>query len=66
MPYAEALRMLRPVAERIGVPRPSYSSVRRIVIAERRRKEERAEYVGTLFTEMVRGLPPHLWSWSTK
>ena len=33
MPYAEAWRLLRPVAARLGIPRPSYSSVRRIVIA---------------------------------
>ena len=29
MPYAEAWRLLRPVAARLGIPRPSYSTVRR-------------------------------------
>ena len=38
MPYAEAWRLLRPVAARLGIPRPSYSTVRRIVIAERKQK----------------------------
>jgi hypothetical protein len=55
MPYAEAWRLLRPVAARLGIPRPSYSSVRRIVIVERKRKRENAELLDVLLADLFRG-----------
>lgn len=58
LPYAEAWRMLRPVGARIGLPRPSYFTVRRIVIAERRRKRERAEALDRVLADLLRGMPP--------
>ena len=58
MPYAEAWRLLRPVAARLGVPRPSYSSVRRIVIAERRRKRRRADDLDRLLADLFTGRFP--------
>ena len=35
--YAEAWRLLIPVSTRLGLPRPSYFSVRRVLADERRR-----------------------------
>jgi hypothetical protein len=55
MPYAEAWRLLRPVSARLGVPRPSYSSVRRILIAERARKQENADLLDVLLADPVQG-----------
>jgi hypothetical protein len=59
MPYAEAWRLLRPVAARLGIPRPSYSTVRRIVIAERRRKRENAELLDVLLADLFSGRFPY-------
>ena len=59
MPYAEAWRLLRPVAARLGIPRPSYSSVRRIVIAERRRKQENAELLDLILADLFTGRFPY-------
>jgi hypothetical protein len=59
MPYAEAWRLLRPVSARLGVPRPSYSSVRRIVIAERSRKRENADLLDVLLAELFTGRFPY-------
>lgn len=58
MPYAEALRLLRPVAARLGVPRPSYSSVRRILIAERERKRTNADELDRLLADLFAGRFP--------
>lgn len=58
LPYAEAWRMLRPVAARLGIPRPSYSSVRRIVIAERKRKRRNADELDRLFADLLAGRFP--------
>lgn len=60
MPYAEAWRMLRPVAARIGVPRPSYSSVRRLLIAERERKRRNAEDLDRLLADLFAGRFPYV------
>ena len=59
MPYAEAWRLLRPVSARLGVPRPSYSSVRRIVIAERARKRENADLLDMLLADLFTGRFPY-------
>jgi hypothetical protein len=58
LPYAEAWRCLRPVAARLGVPRPSYSSVRRIVIAERIRKRRHADELDLLLRDLLLGRFP--------
>jgi hypothetical protein len=60
LPYAEAWRMLTPVATRLGIPRPSYSSVRRIVIADRARKRERADELDRLFADLLKGRFPYV------
>lgn len=59
MPYAEAWRLLRPVSARLGVPRPSYSSVRRILIGERRRKQENADLLDMLLADLFTGRFPY-------
>lgn len=59
MPYAEAWRLLRPVAARLDVPRPSYSTVRRVVIAERRRKQENIELLDVLLADLFAGRFPY-------
>jgi hypothetical protein len=59
MSYAEAWRLLRPVSARLGVPRPSYSSVRRILIAERARKQENADLLDVLLADLFRGRFPY-------
>jgi hypothetical protein len=60
VPPAEALRLLTPIACRLGVPRPSYSSVRRILIIERlllarrqRQLERREQIVADLLSGLV-------------
>jgi hypothetical protein len=58
MPYAEAWRLLRPVAARLGIPRPSYSSVRRIVIAERERKRRQMDDLDRVLAAAVSGRLP--------
>jgi hypothetical protein len=58
MPYAEAWRLLRPVAGRLGTPRPSYSTVRRILIAERERKRRQAEDLDRLLADLFTGRFP--------
>jgi hypothetical protein len=60
MPYAEAWRLLRPVAARLGIPRPSYSTVRRIVIAERERKRRNANDLDMLLADLFRGRFPYV------
>ena len=41
------------------IPRPSYSSVRRIVIAERKRKRENAELLDVLLADLFTGRFPY-------
>jgi hypothetical protein len=60
MPYAEAWRLLRPVAARLGVPRPSYSAVRRILIAERARKRRNADDLDRLLADLFAGRFPYV------
>jgi hypothetical protein len=61
MPYADAWRMLRPVAVRLGIPRPSYSTVRRLAIAERERKRRHADDLDLLLTDLFKGRFPLVW-----
>lgn len=58
MPYAESLRMLVPVAVRLELPRPSYSTVRRILIAERARKQRNADDLDRLLGDLFAGRSP--------
>jgi hypothetical protein len=60
MPYAEAWRLLSPVAARLGIPRPSYSSVRRIVIAERERKRPKSDELDRLLADLFAGRFPYV------
>jgi hypothetical protein len=60
MSYAEAWRLLRPVAARLGVPRPSYSTVRRILIAERARKRRNADDLDRLLADLFAGRFPYV------
>lgn len=60
LPYAEAWRMLTPVAARLGLPRPSYSSVRRIVIVERERKRRQADELDLLLGDLLAGRFPYV------
>ena len=60
LPYAEAWRMLRPVAARLGVPRPSYPTVRRFLLEERARRARRTEVVDRVVVDALKGLAPRL------
>ena len=60
--YAEALRRLIPLEERLGEGRPTYWRARRFLMAERRRLElerkERRELARGILTDLVVGLCP--------
>ena len=58
MSYAEALRMLVPVASRLGIPRPSYYTVRRVLIAERARKQRNADDLDRILGDLFAGRSP--------
>ena len=60
LPYAETWRMLRPVARRLGIPRPSYSTVRRICIAERERKRRRKDELDRFLADVLAGKFPYV------
>ena len=60
--YAEALRRLIPLENRLGVPRPTYWLVRRRLRARRaefeRRRQERRELAEDVFVDLMKGLSP--------
>jgi hypothetical protein len=58
--YAEAWRLLRPVAARLGIPRPSYSTVRRICIAERERKRRNKDELDRFIGDVLAGKVPYV------
>jgi hypothetical protein len=60
LPYADAWRMLMPVAARCGVARPSYSTVRRFLIEERGRKARRTGKLNQILYDLFAGLVPRL------
>jgi hypothetical protein len=60
MPYAAAWRLLRPVAARLGTPRPSYFTVRRVLIAERERKRRNADELDRLLADLFAGRFPYV------
>ena len=58
--YAEAWRLLLPVAERLGRPRPSYFTVRRTLIVERHRRAWRKAAFDSVLGAVVAGRVPSL------
>jgi hypothetical protein len=67
VPAAEAWRLLRPVAARIGLPRPTYDVVRRRLNDERRRLELREAARDDVVTDLLAGLVMRpLWRSITK
>lgn len=56
--YAEAWRLLRPVAARLGIPRPSYYSVRRILKVERAQNRRRKDELDRLMSDLLTGRAP--------
>jgi hypothetical protein len=50
--------MLRPVAAKLDVPRPSYSTVRRICISERERKRRKQDELDWLIGDLLAGRVP--------
>jgi hypothetical protein len=59
MPYAELWRLMGPASARLGRPRPSYASVRRVAVEERRRALQRTAIATELFSDMVTGRLPY-------
>jgi len=58
LPFAELWRLLRPVASRLGEPRPSYSEVRRLAIAIRPVKRRRKKELDVMLSRTLAGLFP--------
>jgi hypothetical protein len=59
-PYAELWRMTGFLSPRIGEPQPSYFTVRRFLLEERRVKLARAALASAVLDELLRGTAP--WS----
>jgi hypothetical protein len=57
-PIAETCRRVGEVAARLGVPRPSYVHIRRIVVAERQLKHERRELENQVAAALLAGRLP--------
>jgi hypothetical protein len=58
LPIAEVWRRVGTYAERVGVPRPSYTHVRRIVVSERERAAEMREIRDAVAGRLVAGRVP--------
>ena len=58
--YAEAWRLLRPVAARLDRPRPSYWLVRRVLEQERRRRERSHAQIEAVVSDLLAGLVPRV------
>jgi len=58
--YAEAWRLLRPVAVRLDRPRPSYFLVRRVLERERRNRERSRAVVEQVVSDLLAGLIPRV------
>jgi len=54
--YAEAWRALIPVAHRLGIPRPSYSRVRRFMQVERERERRGRDRRDEIIQDLLAGL----------
>ena len=61
LPYAEAWRRLVPVAVRLGLPRPSYPTVRRVLIEQRRERRRRRELLEPVLIDLLKGRVPNLY-----
>lgn len=59
-PIAETSRRVGEAAVRLGLPRPSYANVRRLVLAERRRRAELREIREAVLADLGAGRVPHL------
>ena len=62
LPMAETCRRVGVVAERLGVPRPSYSHLRRVIreeralrAADRERREQLRKIAGDVIFDLLRG-----------
>lgn len=58
LPIAEVWRRVGEAAERLGVPRPSYVHVRRIVVSERERSAELREIRNEALVGLVSRMAP--------
>jgi hypothetical protein len=59
LPMAETCRRVGQAAEQMGLPRPSYSHLRRFIVAERERREAIRKLVSDVTTELLAGKVPH-------
>jgi hypothetical protein len=59
-PVAETCRRVGEEAQALGLPRPSYVHVRRLVRAQREIRRARREIVSDLVSDAARGLVPRL------
>ena len=57
LPMAETCRRVGALAERLGVPRPSYVHLRRFLCAERLRRQELHELTGDILDDIARHRP---------
>ena len=56
--YADIRRALRPLAKRLGMPPPSYTTVRRIAITERSVVDVRTEAADRILAKLLQGRLP--------
>jgi len=59
MPMAETCRRVGRAAERMGLPRPSYSHLRRFIVAERERQAAIRKVVSDVSADLLAGKVPH-------
>jgi len=57
-PIAETWRRVGEAAALRGLPRPSYANVRRLVLAERRRRAELSDVLGDVLGDVAAGRAP--------
>jgi len=55
VPLAETCRRVGAVAERLGLPRPSYAHLRRIILEEREHRDELRAIASDAFRDAARG-----------
>jgi hypothetical protein len=60
LPMAETCRRVGDAAVELGLPRPSYVHLRRIVKADREIRRARRQIAGDLLSDMARGLAPRI------
>jgi hypothetical protein len=58
-PMAETCRRVGRAAERMGLPRPSYSHLRRFIVAERERQAAIRKVVSDVTGDLLGGKVPH-------